>query len=36
MSDSWSNQTAAVINNHISNGVIGVNISSTRRQTTRR
>ena len=28
MSDSWSNQTAAVINNHITNGVIGVNISS--------
>ena len=28
MSDSWSNQTAAVLNNHIMNGVIGVNISS--------
>ncbi|HXU00078.1 MAG TPA: hypothetical protein VN903_03755, partial [Polyangia bacterium] len=28
MSDSWSNQTAAVLNNHIANGVIGVNISS--------
>jgi hypothetical protein len=28
MSDSWSNQTAAVLNNHIMNGVIGVNIAS--------
>lgn len=28
MSDSWSNQTAAVLNNHIANGVIGVNIAS--------
>ena len=28
MSDSWSNQTAAILNNHIANGVIGVNISS--------
>jgi hypothetical protein len=27
-SDSWSNQTAAVLNNHIMNGVIGVNISN--------
>jgi hypothetical protein len=28
MSDSWSNQTAAVLNNHITNGVIGVNIAN--------
>jgi hypothetical protein len=28
MSDSWSNQTAATLNNHIVNGVIGVNIAS--------
>ena len=28
MSDSWSNQTAAVLNNHIANGVIGVNIAN--------
>jgi hypothetical protein len=28
MSDSWSNQTAAVLNNHIMNGVIGVNIAN--------
>jgi hypothetical protein len=28
MSDSWSNQTAATLNNHIMNGVIGVNIAS--------
>ena len=28
MSDSWSNQTAATLNNHIGNGVIGVNIAS--------
>jgi hypothetical protein len=28
MSDSWSNQSAATLMNHIMNGVIGVNISS--------
>jgi hypothetical protein len=28
MSDSWSNQPAATLMNHIMNGVIGVNISS--------
>ena len=28
MSDSWSNQPAATLMNHISNGVIGINISS--------
>ena len=28
MSDSWSNQSAQTLNNHITNGVIGVNISS--------
>jgi len=28
MSDSWSNQSAQTLNNHIMNGVIGVNISS--------
>jgi hypothetical protein len=28
MSDSWSNQTAAVLNNHIKNGVVGVNIAN--------
>ena len=28
MSDSWSNQTAAVLNNHITNGVVGVNIAN--------
>jgi hypothetical protein len=28
MSDSWSNQTATVLNNHIANGVIGVNIAN--------
>jgi hypothetical protein len=28
MSDSWSNQTATVLNNHITNGVIGVNIAN--------
>ena len=28
MSDSWSNQPANVLNNHIMNGVIGVNIAS--------
>ena len=28
MSDSWSNQTAAVLNNHIMNGVVGVNIAN--------
>ncbi len=28
MSDSWSNQTAAVLNNHIANGVIGINIAN--------
>ena len=28
MSDSWSNQSASVLNNHIMNGVIGVNIST--------
>jgi hypothetical protein len=28
MSDSWSNQPAATLNNHIMNGVIGVNIAN--------
>ena len=28
MSDSWSNQPAATLMNHIMNGVIGINISS--------
>jgi len=28
MSDSWSNQTASVLNMHIGNGVIGINVSN--------